>query len=248
MVGFLTNRKSRYLSERLKKIVEGTLDPRDWQALCLGDVLAPDVIYLPIPKAANTSIRTALKPCFGLGGIDVMNIHQDDRLDKRSMKEALGASKKNAFVFTVVRHPAERIYSTFKNKLGWFEGRNRFKLKRRFGHATNIGIGRGASFETFLEGLCMCPDWALDSHFKPQVGLLDYALSDPRLQVFKTEMIAESWPDIALDIKRASGVAPDAVLGVLNRSKKPTHPFSSAERRMIDLLYEKDFERFGYNW
>lgn len=244
----LNRRKNRYFRRQLTKLKEGQLDPRDWQALCLGQSDTPKAVYVPIPKAANTSIRTALKPCFGLASVDVENIHQDERIDKRSLKASLSVAADDAYIFTVVRHPAERIYSTYKNKLGWFDPKHRFKIKKRFGHASNLGIFRGVSFESFLEKLCATPVWAMDSHFKPQVSLLEYALDDPRLKIFHMESLADAWPQIVNDVEAHCGIAPDRNLAVLNRSEKPTQPFTPQEKRMIEFLFREDFETFGYGW
>lgn len=241
-------RRDRFLRRMVAKVASDTLDPTDWQAIAIGGADARPVLYIPIPKAANTSIRTALKPCFGLAGEVIANVHQDSRIDKRSLRAGLAAAPVDAMVFTVVRHPALRIRSTFRNKLGWRDASRPLGIKRRFGHAANLGIPRGASFEEFLSILAQTPEWALDSHFKPQAALLRHALADPRLELFRFETINADWPGIAARIAARVPVAPDGTLEYLNATGRAAPVFSVAERRLIELIYRADFETFGYSW
>ena len=238
-------RRGLFLRRKSLELASGAFDPNDWQALALGGD-SPNVVYIPIPKAANSSIRQAFRPCFGLEHAKVDNIHQDNRIDKRDLSAALAAASPDAFVFSVVRHPALRARSCFQNKLGWFDHRG--KLKGRFGHAARLGMRRGISFEQYLHILAATPEWAMDSHFKPQAALLQYALDDPRLQLFKTETINDEWPAIAARISELVPVGPTPTLGEFNRTKPSIKPFSDREKRLIDQIYADDFEKFGYTW
>lgn len=241
MAGLLSRlKRGRTIDRWVGRIAQDELDPRDWQAIAVGDATKPPVVYIPIPKAANTSIRTALLPCFGLAEDEVRNVHQDSRVDKRSQKQALADAAQDAIVFTVVRHPALRILSAYRNKIG--------RLKPRFGHAARLGISKGASFDEFLSILASVPVWQLDSHFKPQWALLHYASQDPRLETYRSEEINDLWPAIATRISERVEPAPKSDLGILNRTDTPKDNFTPAQKRLIEWLYAEDFEKFGYDW
>jgi len=241
-------RRGYHLQSKAKAVANGTLDPYEGQAILLGEPKRPAVVYLPIPKAANTSIRTALKPCFGLEDEAIRNIHRDPRMVLTGIPVALDRAPSDALVFTVVRHPAERIRSAYRNKMGWFDRKRPLGLKPRFGNARRLGIPRGADFETFLSILAQSPTWAVDGHFKPQVDLLHHALRDSRLEIFKSETINQHWGGLATRIATHIPVGPETELDTLNASTPVSAPYSDAERRLIDLLFGADFEQFGYTW
>lgn len=249
MVGlYSVIRRGYHLRSKARAVANGTLDPFEGQAILIGPEARPSVLYFPIPKAANTSIRTALKPCFGLEDEAIRNIHRDPRMRLTGIPAALALAPDDAMLFTVVRHPADRIRSAYRNKMGWHDPKRPLGLKPRFGHARRLGIPRGASFEEFLSILAQSPSWAIDGHFKPQVDLLTYVLDDPRLEVFKAETVDQHWPQVADRIGARVATAPERDLGRLNVSAPAEAPFSSAEKRLIDLLYARDFDRFGYTW
>jgi hypothetical protein len=241
-------RRGFHLQGKARAVARGDLDPFEGQAILVGPPEAPPVVYLPIPKAANTSIRTAFKPCFDLEGEAIRNIHRDPRLRLTAIPAALEVAPADALVFTVVRHPAERIRSAWRNKMGWHDPKRPLGLKPRFGHARRLGIPRGASFEEFLSILAQSPSWAVDGHFKPQVELLHHALPDPRLEVFKAETIDRDWPALAERISALVPKGPDRMLDRLNASDPVSAPYTAAEKRLIDLIYGQDFARFGYSW
>lgn len=233
-------KRSRFISKWSDGVASGAVDPLDWQAI----PLSPDnrAVYLPIPKAANTSIRTALLPCFGATPDPAHNIHHHPAIPKRSQRETVTSLPADAFVFAVVRHPADRILSTWKNKMG--------KGKRWFGPATRLGMLPSVSFDTFLTRLVETPKDALDSHFKPQTMLLHYAHRHADLQVFHFETLAQHWPMIVAEVERRSGTRPEPDLARLNPSGRgPTIPrFTDRQRRLIDTLFHEDFARYGYSW
>ena len=233
-------RRASTLHKWAKGVGDGLVDPRVCLALALGNTEAPDALYVPVPKAANTTLRTALLPTYGLSKDEVRRVHRDPRLDVRPIQDALAAAKSEAYVFTVVRHPATRILSAYANKIG--------PLKPRFGHAARLCIAKTDSFDTFLEILAGASPWAIDSHFKPQSCWLNRALKDERLEVFKMEALADDWPRIYGALDRCLPIAPAKDLDILNRSKGEKNEFTARQMRLIDAIYEDDFERFGYSW
>lgn len=224
----------------LKKVKSGAVDPKEWIAVTVAEASSP-IVYLPIPKAANTSIRTALLSTI-TGEFDAdARVHKDPRLPKLLQANALTACREDAFVFTVVRHPAQRVRSAYKNKIG--------KGKKVFGPARRVGIYRSDDFTTFLTKLASVPSMSLDSHFRPQTELLQIAMQDSRLQVYKMEDLGDCWQEIAANIETATGATLPAELTKLNASgTKPQEPFTDEQINLINLLYGKDFETFGYEW
>ncbi len=240
MRAFRRHRRSLTLDRWARKVGDGEIDPKDAQALALGNADKPDALYIPVPKAANTSIRTALLPCYGLQKEDVRRVHRDTRLDVRGLNAALSDAVENAYVFTVVRHPATRILSAYSNKIGRF--------KPRFGHAARLGIAKSSSFDEFLEILSTASPWAIDGHFKPQATWLHYGLRDPRLQIYKMETLQDDWPQIHKALLRKLPVGPEAKLDMLNSTKAPKDNFTTRQKRLIDGIFGEDFDRFGYSW
>lgn len=224
----------------LKKVRTGEVDPQEWTAVSVADTNSA-IVYLPIPKAANTSIRTALLSTI-TGEFDPkVRVHRDPRLPKMLQAEALSVCKQDAFVFTVVRHPAQRIRSAFKNKIG--------KGKKVFGPARRVGIYRADDFTTFLTKLASVPSMSLDSHFRPQTELLSVGMKDSRLKIYKMEELTARWLEITDNIEAVTGVRLPPELTKLNASgTKQQEPFTPEQERLINLLYEKDFETFGYEW
>ena len=110
-------RRANTLNKWAKGVGDGAVDARVCLALALGNTEAPDALYVPVPKAANTTLRTALLPTYGLSKDEVRRVHRDPRLDVRPIQNALAAAKPAAYVFTVVRHPATRILSAYANKI-----------------------------------------------------------------------------------------------------------------------------------
>lgn len=233
--------RGRTLKKWSVAVASGDCDPKDYLGIPIGEASGFGAAYFPIPKAANTSIRTALLPCFGIDPTSVQNVHQDSRIPKASSKAIVRNAGPECYMFTVVRHPAERILSAYRNKIG--------KEKRWFGHAKALGVLPDATFDEFLERLMYAPRLAIDSHFCPQVDLLYYPLKTRELSIYKNEILAAEWPKIANRIKNSSGRAPAAVLESLNQSRKTESPsFTQFQRRLIEAMFYDDFEKFGYDW
>lgn len=232
--------RTRTLRKWVAEVVAGK-DPLDWQILVKLSAEGAGFGYIPIPKAANSTLRTALLPCYGLLPEDVADIHRDPRIDKRpTLVGTLPLLNPDAFLFTVIRHPADRILSAWSNKI---------HRSRVFGHARRLGIRQHTGFRAFLEVLAQVNPLQLDSHFKPQHILLHYALADPRLVIYRTETLSADMEDIARRIKLNTGFE-IARAGRENSSATDARArvFSTESKRLIELMYRQDFELFGYDW
>ena len=218
-------------------VADGKFEPFSGQSVLLSPENSP-VVYLPIPKAANTSIRTAMLKCSDEPPTGPVSVHHDPRLYKEPQHIALRSAAADAFVFSVVRHPANRIRSAFHNKIG--------VLKKAFGLADRIGVSRFDSFDTFLEKVASVPSYSLDSHFRPQSEILSFGLKDSRLKIFRMEELHDHWPEIASRLSNATG-KPLIELGHHNASKQnEDQPFTDRQKRLIQLIYAEDFRVLDY--
>lgn len=230
-------RRADVAQHRFLERVRG-LDPLDWQAIAIPQKEAPDVLYIPIPKAANTSLRHALCQTLGIDRSTVTNIHQDPRLPKVALRAALETCPQEAFVFTIVRHPVDRSLSAYRNKVAG--------TPRMFGPGRRLGLSPQDSFETFLGKCADVPPEVLDSHFKPQTLLLHYALEHPGLAIYTVDALPTIWPDICEEFTKRGLISPADQVSKLNTTKPRKHDLSPQEAKLIEQLYASDFEAFGF--
>lgn len=223
------------------RVATGEIDPQDWIALPLGEPGRPDAAFIPMLKAANTSIRHALKPCFGLAGQKVF-VYTDPRMQTPSLKHVLDELVAGGILFTVTRHPATRIRSAFENKVR--------RANALLPYCHQVGIYPEMSFDAFLKVLVGLPELHLDPHFKPQTCLLHYAINDPRLIKLRFENLETEWRQLALKIGRDARPIPRPRLnlGHRNVTTKDVAPFTDQQKQLIMTLYGEDFDNFAYSW
>lgn len=197
-------------------------------------------LYVPIPKAANTSARTALLPVLGIDPASVRDVHHDPRIHIRPASRAMDLAGPGWFVFTIVRNPYTRALSAWRDKVVRREAEM---------HALRImGVEKSDSFETFLEA---CASWVrpmLNDHFMPQADLLARPMKRADLQVYRFETLEQDWPEICKKII-AQGADSPSELPQHNQSGAPGtgHVFTDREIALIQDLYAKDFHAFGYD-
>lgn len=203
-------------------------------------IVIPDAktIYIPMPKAANSSARRALLPPLGLDPDDFKNIQSDTKHLTVSISKALRQAGPDWFIFTIVRDPTTRAYSAWLNKLEQSSGQFR-PLKA-------MGLRKGDSFERFMRVLMMWPQKMLNDHFIPQSLLLSKARESVNLAVYKVEDLATGWPEICDRIEAQGGTRP-LNMPHLNQTK-PTAgvKYSARSKRLLCQLYAKDYDTFGY--
>lgn len=196
-------------------------------------------IYVPVPKAANSSTKLALCPTLGIDTATVTEVQKDPRLPMIRFSELADRIEQDWLLFTVVRDPWTRAYSAWRDKVIGQEARLR--------SLQAMGIQSGDDFETFLKALNRWPRLLLNDHFIPQADLLAAPLSTGRLKVLKSETIADRWPEISKQIVSRGAPAP-APIGHANQSgPRHSHHFTPSEAGLIRRLYARDFELFGYS-
>jgi len=196
------------------------------------------ILYVPIPKAANTSIKHAL--CANLLSEDVSdthNIHQDPRVPKVAFSEIQDSINADWFVFTVVRNPYDRSRSAYLDKV--------IKDKARIHGVRELGIEPDDSYLDLLQVIRLWPRRLLNNHFIPQTMLLKDAMALPNLRVYKYERLATAWEDIADEVEKRVGNG-RPYLDVHNATSSSEAETSALERDFVRRIYRDDFRAFAY--
>ncbi|MEL6584206.1 MAG: sulfotransferase family 2 domain-containing protein [Pseudomonadota bacterium] len=199
---------------------------------------AAKTLYIPIPKAANTSARRALCTSLGIEPLDGDAVHRDPRIPILPLSEALMRAGEDWFIFTIVRDPLTRAQSAYRNKVVE-EGAQMNALR-------TVKVRPSDSFEQFITAMARWPRKMLNDHFMPQSMLLSRALADPRLRVFHVETLGDDWPVVQNEIVQRGGERPTD-LGIANATLKPAEKGAETEGLAWVLkLYGEDYKAFGY--
>jgi hypothetical protein len=190
----------------------------------------PALVYLRVPKAANSSIRTAFP-----AGVQ-------RRLDVRR----LAARFPRHLSFSFVRNPWARLVSIYTEKIRpepvtsefFVNGVQRCFVKR------GLPVRAGMGFEEFAEIACGLPDAETEKHLKSQSHfLVREGAVVPRF-LGHVESMADDW-------RRLGTLAGFGTpLRHLNRTRHA--PYTSFyDRRLVNLVgdrYRDDVEIFGYDF
>lgn len=196
-------------------------------------------LYIPIPKAANSSIRMALCPTLGIDPATVHDVQGSDGIQTIPLSDALAMIDPDWEIFTVVRDPWQRARSAWRDKL---VHRNP-PLKPLI----TMGLEKSDSFATFLMLSALWPRQALNDHFISQTDLLAPVLDRPGTTILHMETLAKDWPDLCDQIEARGGVRPDPLPHLNSRPKPSAKPtYSPMERRLLQRLYGRDFAPLGY--
>ncbi len=227
------------------------------------------VVYVSVPKAACTSLKwliaelqgedphrfhTALTQEVGRA----MTIHRRRRWQRTPMLHRLPdqelaeiSPERGWFMFAVVRHPAERLWSAWQSKFLLREPRwvKRFGDEPWFPRVPSTTADVVEDFQRFARSLADDPEQAVmrDRHFQPQSRLLSPDRT-PYTRVYKTREIPELLRDLAAHL-RARGW--DGSLELEARNETPLRPlasmFTPETTAAVLGVYGEDFERFGYD-
>ncbi|MHA3771980.1 sulfotransferase family protein [Verrucomicrobiota bacterium sgz303538] len=198
--------------------------------------------YLQMPKAACTSIRTAL--CL-LNHPELEQEKAAGKLQIHSHPEwndmvGEGSPEIAGFLrFTFVRDPYARFISFYHNKI---VGKLNDGPVERF---RKLGYTPGMTLDQVLDLVERTPESELDPHLLPQSRFL---IRGGRLQVDFIGRLERFAQDLAL-VETWSGTKLD--VGWLNQTKKnqpedARKKFTEAQRRRVARLYANDFELLGY--
>ena len=182
-------------------------------------------IYIPIPKVACTSIKARIAK---LEGKRLVNNDPHQTNFKTISLEATYNSSLPSFSF--VRHPVDRLYSCWKDKVSQ-------KLTKEF---SRFSFFSGMSFQEFVNVVKDIPDDEADGHFRSQYAYIYHKGFQAVTYVAKLENVEKEWRSISDWLK-----LPYASLETRNStSKRPSIPDSLFE--VIYDRYEKDYNKFNY--
>jgi len=204
----------------------------------------PDYWYLPednlgyiqIPKVASRSIRIAFMT--HVSGEDASGFSKEQQQAFAKRHSAHVAQKDirkqtpDAFIFSFVRHPYERIWSCYKNKVS-----NPVSEKNIFA-CHNISFKD--SFDTFVDKICDIPDTEADRHFRSQSWFL--MNGNQRLIDFvgRLENMNDDWETL-----RQRFNLPE--IPHHNATSQTSVSLSERNKKLLQQRYHNDFTNFYEN-
>jgi hypothetical protein len=198
------------------------------------------IAYIPIPKAANSSIRAELLRLIGESPEAIRQVQAFKGFDKRQFSDCEHLITPDWFIFTVVRNPYSRAVSAYFDKV--VSGERPLRAMKA------MGLRQSDSFERFLRLIHLWPTSALNDHVMPQARLLSRPMDQPNLSIYKMENLHADWPRIVDEIEKASGVR----LKPLERRnhtvrEAPWQSFiNDRSASLIRRIYADDFRLFSY--
>lgn len=221
-----------------------------------------NVAYIEIPKNATTVVKAVIwrlqhfLGAIGTPGPATGSFHRRTqapwtRFRDRPASVGLWLASRRKRIFTVLRSPETRILSAYLDKILDINGQptaQKRLLLRRFGFEEKT-----PDFETFLDRLRDRKLLYSDKHFVPQVDLISLFRADAACLRMESPRLVH---DI-FDFISAGEDVGDFDRAVLERitPPHPTHAstqrvaqdfLSVRARKMIEAIYEKDFELLAY--
>jgi hypothetical protein len=200
------------------------------------------LVYLSVPKAACSSIKTALAKACGIVLAKKQSIHSHPGW--HIQKGRLDETQSGYYKFSFVRSPFARLVSCYRQKIVFIPSpQHPIPLYEHYFFSLPTHI----SFADFAERVAKIPDPLADNHFKSQYALL-YSEGVSQVDyVGKVEYLDNDWQQIAAKYKL------DPVLEHKNDSKNKQGCHSDYRlyytESLVQLVYEryhKDVEMFGY--
>jgi hypothetical protein len=226
-----------YLLELRIRRALGRFTPLDAPVLALEEL---KVAYIPVPKAANSSVRSALMASIGNENAELLGIHKSTRSMLQPASKFFSKPRADWYVFTVVRNPSSRARSAWQNKL--------IDPPEIFGPLKRMGIRDRLSFEDFLKTCADWPSWALNDHFMPQSLYLSTVLKFSDLSVLHVETLSQDWPKLRDELIARGATSSPLTLGRKNASAAHETPeVSEIARKTLNSLYGKDYDAFDYD-
>ncbi|MCF7914751.1 MAG: sulfotransferase family protein [Spirochaetaceae bacterium] len=247
------------IRRRLRKLYGKLYDPFDYNSHIFA-FHEYKAIYMAVPKAANTSMKTALT---NLMPIDIQNslnetlpvrelyaIHRNE-LFKRKIRLMKHQVKRynDYFVFTIVRNPWDRLVSCYADLIrssskvedDTINSRENLPL---FKHG--MGFRAQMPFDEFVEAVVSTPDRRSNRHFRSQYTFL----TDGKGRLLP-QFIGHfsNLQDDFEKIKQQVNVH-DLQLPHVRRSSRSDYReyYNNYLRKLVETRYEKDIALFNFSF
>ena len=215
---------------------------RDTRGVRPAGILLPDfqAIYVPIPKVANTSVKTALASALGLSG----DVHWEIQWPWVDTGE-IGGKYTDWFTFAFVRNPWDRLLSCYLSKVHpdrMDDPQLRNGVEPELWKYGGVFHGR-MSFTEFVQATARIPDEEADIH----LGSQHLYLTDTNDKVFvnflgRFESISD---DFAQVCSRIGLVAYLPHLLSTQHEHYRTY-YTSETERIVARRWSRDIDLFGY--
>ena len=215
-------------------------------------------VYLRIPKVANSSIKHLIYRMESMAGDATLrddmihDIHYGPVVrphmlgfNSALLQQALCSD--DFFRFTIVRNPYAKALSNYLDRYMATHGTVRRQINRMaFDKGWISDRGTTADFSTYLQSATCMPLKQMDIHISPQyvqalvnIVEFDYVGSFETLSEDLSAIAGRIWGRTDIDLGFHSPAKTDA-------AAKLREAYSEATIAMVNEVYAKDFEVFGY--
>jgi hypothetical protein len=222
------------------------------------------VLYLAMPKAASSRIRSNLAAMIGNDTVSGWRSDQNWKVHNRKASNLQAprhgilqfhrmATSPDALRFTFVRNPYARLLSCWADQYRdrpLVPGYGRVEVylahREKADAALPLGADKTLSFSDFVTFACATSTWRIDKHWQRQSDIVDLPGITFGL-IGKTEAFAKDFEQV-LDHVAASDEMRQAAMPPLHTSsrRRLADYFTPELAGRIYRAYERDFDQFGY--
>lgn len=207
-------------------------------------------IYIPIPKVANSSIKSVCADLLGLEipeGFNKVTVF-DGRPFPFLDKDEVDSEYKDYFKFAFVRNPWDRLVSLWAEKIHSDASLNSKFLVNGVGR----GLARyecfyaGMSFEAFARVIAKIPDALADPHFASQHTFICNQQGQVLVDfIGRFETLEDDFMYIGRRIGTERFRLPHLVR---SNHRKYRDYYTDKTKRLVEQRYAKDIELFEYSF
>jgi hypothetical protein len=223
-----------------------------------------DIVFLPIPKNANSKTRGIFAEVRGVRNPFTRNPTKKFRQSLTAQDISIQQfyrliHAKSRLSFAIVRDPYDRVLSAWANK---FRGRSLvpgaplqkrpreleiyLSLRKSIDPSLPVGPDKELGFEEFLVYVSAILGKQIDPHIETQSSFLDIPFV-PIDHMVRLETYARDMMPVLAQMK-----APDSLVARLGEKVNPSrlakkdYAITPEQKKKIEALYGEDIDRFGY--